>query len=174
MQFLLCGQKHTIPTITMVIVYWKSAIQEKVICLAYNSSGLWDREVSAVEGQTIKIAWEQVVVTLLCFIYMLKITQIEVFLLQTTLTSPESLRNARNIWGAISLAPQESALPVQEQMWKGILPQKGGTKMSDHTKTLTRQMQPKEKFCLSPIRPNCRSSQVTRSWNKKSARIYLV
>lgn len=98
----------------MAIVYWKSAIQEKAICLAYNSSGLRDREVSAVEGQTIKVAWEEVVVMLLYFICILKITQFEVFFLQTTLTSPESLRNARHIWGSISLAPQEFTLPVQK------------------------------------------------------------
>lgn len=33
----------------MVIVYWKLAIQEKAICLAYNTLGLWDRELPAFE-----------------------------------------------------------------------------------------------------------------------------
>lgn len=33
----------------MVIVYQKLAIQEKAICLAYNTLGLWDREVSPFE-----------------------------------------------------------------------------------------------------------------------------
>lgn len=50
---------------------------------------------------------------LLHFIRILKITQIEVFLLQTTQTSPEPLRNARHIWETISLAPQETTLPAE-------------------------------------------------------------
>lgn len=174
MQFLLCGQKHTIPTITTVIVYWKSAIQDKAICLAYNSSSLWDREVSAVEGQTIKTCWEQALVMLPHFICILKITQIEVFLLQSTLTSPASLRNARHIWKTISLAPQETTLPVQKQMWKGHIAWGRWHQNVKPQQTLIRQTQLKEKFWLSPIRPNCASFQVTRSWNKKSVRIYLV
>lgn len=104
--------------------------------LAYNSSCLWDREVSALEGQTKNIsAWEQVVLTLLHFICILKITQIDVFLLQTTLTSSELLRNARHIKGTSSLAPQETTLPgVRNRCGMGILLGQGDTKTSNHTK----------------------------------------
>lgn len=175
MQFLLCGQKCTIPTVIMVIVHWKSAIQDKAMCLAYNSLGLWDREVSAAEGQTIKTAWEQVVLMLLHFICILKISQIEVFLLQTTLTSPESPRNARHEWGTIILAPQEITFPMQKQMWKGhIAWERWHQKVKPH-QTLIRQTKSKlEKFWLDAIWPNWASSQVTRSWNKNSVRVYLV
>lgn len=142
MQFLLYGQKHAIPTIIMVIVYWKSAIQEKTICLAYNSSGLWNREVSALEGQTKNLsAWEQVVLMLLHFICILKMMQIDVFLLQTTLTSPELLRNAS------SLAPQETTLHgARNRCGMGILIGKGGTKMSNHTKLSSSKPNLKKNF----------------------------
>lgn len=116
----------------------------------------------------------------------LMITQIEVLFLQTTLASPESLRNARHEWGGISLALQGTTLLVQKQMWKArIAWERWHRKVKPH-QTLIRHTKPKpEKLQLGPVRqnwkmwlpgqdPSRKALKSQEAGTKKSVRVCLV
>lgn len=62
------------------------------------------------------------------------ITQREAILLQTTLTSPESHRNARHKWEESAWLLREPPCLCRSRCGKCVMPGKGGTKKSNHTK----------------------------------------
>lgn len=177
MQFLLWGQKRVTPTVIMVIVYQKMAIQETAICLAYNTLGLWDREVSAFKN---KVHF-RADCTLRYITHTLMIAQIEVMLLQTTLTSPKSLGNPRHKQGRTSLAPQGTTLLVKKQMWKAHIAPKSQTTSNSHWANqalpwaiLAVPNQAEPENATAWAKPSSESSQVARSWDKKSVRVWMV
>lgn len=71
---------------------------------------------------------------LLYLTHILTITQLEVVLLQTTLTSRESHRNPRHKWEESAWLLREPPCLCRSRCRECVLPGKGGTKKSSHTK----------------------------------------
>lgn len=87
--------------------------------------------------------------------HILMITQIEVILLQPTLTSPESLKNARHEQGRINLDSQGTTLLVQKQMRKAhVAWERWYQKVKPHQPRIGQTKPKPEQFWLGPVRLN--------------------